>query len=839
MLCQKCVATPSACNSCGTAQNPIKFCFRCGHTIPEPIKCGACKTLLPHDASFCYKCGASQSPEKKEKDDITIQNRATLLKRVPLLSHIDDEGRFKLSSYLTVQSFSDRQIIFNQGDPANGFYLLVDGDAVVTMYDAAIHSNVEVGQLGAGDYFGETALLANTVRTATVSAKGHCRTLFLDKDKFHSLFGNENIAVSFATRRVAISAEQFSQGQSDEVKRPAQPQREMSRQVKTMLIETISSCPLFSDLDLEHKLAIVQSMYAVDLRKGAVAVRQKELGTKLYCVEKGSFEVTIASDNGPTRAVATIGPKQYFGELALMYNAPRAATVTAIEDSVVWVVDRFTVASIAKNIGSNKMEQYMQLLRTVKILAPLTESERRKIAEALDEVSFPRNSLIFAQHSPGDAMYIVTKGNVQIDVDGNQVGLLKPGDYFGELALLNDSTRAASATSLTEVECLKLDRHSFKLLLGPVVQTMLNRATSSYGSDVVYGRRTSAPEVDPNLAARAVAASGMSSSTSSASAPAVRELLKIKKEDLTPIATLGKGSFGHVMLVRDAKGIIYALKGVNKQQIVDTQQQGHILSEKSALEKLNHPFVIRLYATFKTQNKLYFLLEPVLGGELFTFLRKQKYFCEDWARFYAAIVLSVFEYMHRDNIAYRDLKPENLLLDDNGYLKVTDFGFAKQVVGKTWTLCGTPDYLAPEIVASKGHNKAVDYWTLGVLIFEMLAAYPPFYDEDPMRTYSKIVESQYTFPSHFSHAAKSLISKLLVTRPSQRLGCTAEGCTAIKEHEWFKPINFEDLYHSRVKAPYIPPVSSKTDVSNFVNYGNIQEEEIPYKDDGSNWDATF
>jgi protein kinase A len=222
------------------------------------------------------------------------------------------------------------------------------------------------------------------------------------------------------------------------------------------------------------------------------------------------------------------------------------------------------------------------------------------------------------------------------------------------------------------------------------------------------------------------------------------------RKDLKVIGTLGKGSFGHVQLVKHKKsGMTYALKSVSKAQIVETCQQSHIISEKQTMAKLNSPFLIRLYATYKDKNQLYFLLEPSLGGELFTVLRKRKLFSDSVAAFYAASVVLGFEYMHSLDIVYRDLKPENLLLDKNGHLKITDFGFAKVLKGRTWTLCGTPDYLAPEIVQMRGHGKGVDWWTLGILIFEMLASYPPFFDEDPMKTYSKILHNTPKFPGRW------------------------------------------------------------------------------------------
>jgi len=249
---------------------------------------------------------------------------------------------------------------------------------------------------------------------------------------------------------------------------------------------------------------------------------------------------------------------------------------------------------------------------------------------------------------------------------------------------------------------------------------------------------------------------------------------------------------------------------------------------------------VALYATYKNKDRLYFLLEPSLGGELFSVLREKTLFDEDTSRFYAAHIVLAFEYMHSMNYVYRDLKPENLLLDSQGYLKLTDFGFAKDISsGRTWTLCGTPDYLAPEIVAGKGHGKGVDWWTLGIFIYEMLASYPPFYDEDPMKTYAKIMHGSITFPSQNSKEAISLIKKLLYHKPTKRLGVVNGSAKLIKKHAWFKTFSWTDLLDRKLKAPFVPKIKSDADISNFDDYGEDQEEHQHYSDDGSNWDKDF
>merc|ERR1719238_1772115 len=187
------------------------------------------------------------------------------------------------------------------------------------------------------------------------------------------------------------------------------------------------------------------------------------------------------------------------------------------------------------------------------------------------------------------------------------------------------------------------------------------------------------------------------------------------------------------------------------------------------------------------------LFPYVVGGELFSYLRRAGNFPAATTLFYSAEIVSALEYLHSLSIIYRDLKPENLLLDRDGHIKITDFGFAKKVSDRTWTLCGTPEYLAPEIIQSKGHNKAVDWWALGILIYEMLAGYPPFYAENPLGIYEKILAGKVDWPRHLDVKAKDLIKRLLTPDRAKRFGCLKNGADDIQKHKWYKGMDWDML----------------------------------------------
>uniref|UniRef100_A0A7S2FJL0 cAMP-dependent protein kinase n=1 Tax=Florenciella parvula TaxID=236787 RepID=A0A7S2FJL0_9STRA len=289
--------------------------------------------------------------------------------------------------------------------------------------------------------------------------------------------------------------------------------------------------------------------------------------------------------------------------------------------------------------------------------------------------------------------------------------------------------------------------------------------------------------------------------------------------------TLGTGSFGRVKFAtHKIKGSHWAIKMLKKSEVIRLQQVEHMVSEKTILAALSHPFIVTLAGTFQDPRYLYMVLEYVVGGEFFTHLRNAQRLDNNNAKFYAAQVSLIFEYLHSQDFIYRDLKPENLLLDKMGYIKITDFGFAKRVAFKTYTLCGTPEYIAPEVLLNKGHGKGVDWWTLGILMYEMLVGQPPFVDDDPMGIYQQILAGKVNFPRFIDRNAKSLIKKLLVADLTKRFGCLKAGASDIKNHKWYAGLDWSGLLDKELVAPVIPNVQDETDTSNFDPYPDSLEE---------------
>jgi serum/glucocorticoid-regulated kinase 2 len=312
-------------------------------------------------------------------------------------------------------------------------------------------------------------------------------------------------------------------------------------------------------------------------------------------------------------------------------------------------------------------------------------------------------------------------------------------------------------------------------------------------------------------------------------------------DDFDLLRRLGKGAFGEVILAQHKESSkLYAIKVLRKLDIIELGQLEHTKTEQKILTHVNHPFLVGLDFAFQTESRLYFVMEFMKGGELYTLLRRHKRLSEAQAKFYAACVTMGLGHLHNSNFIYRDLKLENILLDDSGYAKLIDFGLAKFIANdkKALTFCGTPEYLSPEVILGKGHNRATDWWSLGVLIYEMVFGLPPFYSQKQNEMFKKIVCDDFVFRSDVAASlpCKDFIKRLLDKNQTTRLGSQMDSME-ILSHPWFFDIDISMLLLKRIVAPFIPEVKNNQWEKNFDNE-TMNEELNVGEDDSSRVDLS-
>jgi len=292
-------------------------------------------------------------------------------------------------------------------------------------------------------------------------------------------------------------------------------------------------------------------------------------------------------------------------------------------------------------------------------------------------------------------------------------------------------------------------------------------------------------------------------------------------DDFHFISVLGRGHFGKVLLAeRKLTTQLAAIKCLKKANILAKDELDSVITERSILRLSNthqHPFLVNLFATFQTASHVCFVMEYTAGGDLLSYIQ-QSAFDEPRARFYAACVTLGIGFLHENNIVYRDLKLDNLLLDDSGYLKIADFGLCKMGVGygdRTSTFCGTPEFVAPEVLTDRDYTNAVDWWGLGVLVYEMLAGEAPFPGHDEEQIFDAIISNDVDYPYTMSISATNMIRKLLQKNPLKRLGAGPNDANDVKKHTFFRHTDWHGMMHKSVPAPFIPSLNSSRDVSHF------------------------
>lgn len=631
-------------------------------------------------------------------------------------------------------------------------------------------------------------------------------------DKYQSVLP-QTITASMRPRKhraQGISAEPQHQRTLQDFNNKSFKKHSKSLSCRELIKQAILDNDFMKNLDMGQIREIVDCMYPVEYEKESIIIKEGDVGSLVYVMEEGKVEV---SKDG--QKLCTMGAGKVFGELAILYNCTRTATVKAQTSCKLWAIDRPCFQSIMMRTGLMRHTEHMEFLRSVPTFKHLPEESLSKIADVLEEAHYNNGEYIIRQGASGDTFYIIAKGRVKVtkkssnNTEEKVIRYLQRGEFFGERALQGEDVRSANivVSDAAGVDCLVIDRESYSQLISNLDD--LKRVYEDEDDKVVF---------EP-------------------------EFLKLKLSDISIVATLGVGGFGRVELVQlnNDNSRTFALKILKKHHIVETRQQEHIMNEKKIMSESRSDFIVRLYRTFKDRKYLYMLLEVCLGGELWTVLRDKGSFDDATTRFYTGCVLEAFAYLHNKGVVYRDLKPENLLLDSQGYVKLVDFGFAKKIgLGrKTWTFCGTPEYVAPEIILNKGHDISGDYWSLGILMFELLTGSPPFSGQDPMKTYNIILKGidAIDFPRKISKNAQNLIKKLCRENPTERLGFGRGGVREIQKHKWFDGFNWDGLKKRSLKPPIVPTINNQVDISNFDSYPD--EDEDPPPDDITGWDKEF
>uniref|UniRef100_A0A8K9X204 cGMP-dependent protein kinase n=1 Tax=Oncorhynchus mykiss TaxID=8022 RepID=A0A8K9X204_ONCMY len=570
---------------------------------------------------------------------------------------------------------------------------------------------------------------------------------------------------------------------------------------KKLINDAIMNNDFLKKLDPQHMREMVDCMYERIYTEGQLVIQEGEPGNFLYVLADGLLEVM---QNG--KLLGEMRPRTAFGELAILYNCKRTATVKAVSQAHIWALDRQTFQSIMMKSTQATQEEYFSFLRSVSLLRDLPEEKLAKIVDCLEIDYFDKGEYIIREGEEGNTFFIIAKGEVCVTqttegcTEPQEIKTLGVGDYFGEKALIRYDLFADLFNHLKMEKKLCFPSSNFNQMVGTYEE--LQAYLKEYVEELSRLEATKLliaviPTHDPF-------------------------------QDLEVIATLGMGGFGRVELVklRD-EDTTFALKCIKKKHIVDTRQQEHIYSEKNILQQTNSHFIVRLFRTFRDDKYVYMLLEVCLGGELWSVLRDMGSFEEQTARFCISCVLEAFDYLHARGIIYRDLKPENLLLDAEGYVKMADFGFAKRIgLGKkTWTFCGTPEYVAPEVIMNKGHDFGADCWSLGILIFELLTGSPPFSGTDPIKIYTMVLHGieKVDFPKRISKRPDDLIRRLC-------------NCLFVTSCRWFQGFNWEGLRRQKLISPLKRELKGPMDHSHFDIFPP-ELEETP--DELSGWDKDF
>jgi cGMP-dependent protein kinase len=512
-----------------------------------------------------------------------------------------------------------------------------------------------------------------------------------------------------------------------------------------------------------------------------MAAPKRARDLRFAMVLNGEVETRLADDDGPAPKIARHSSSSAdgctFGEETLLHRDRRwPLLVRATSDSpvklAIWRSQELDPVLMFDNLDfALEQEDRVRVLKTIFLFQTLAKSQLIRLAGALRTTTMAESQRVFSQ---GDAavthFYIIRTGLVAVDIDGRRKRTLGKGDYFGERALLGNEPRSATVTAVEEGELWMMDKGTFQeIMQGPCLEYLTSRI-------------------------------------------ALQDT-KLEFVDLDFLRVVGRGGFGVVKMVKARRtGTRYALKCMSKRDIVEKGQQETIVSERSVLAEVDHPFMVKYVRSFRTDTRIYFLMELVSGGELLDALDHMGLLTHQQAMFYTGSIVLALEFLHARRIAYLDLKNENCLIDRQGYLKLIDFGIAQRITaGRCHVMKGTPVFMAPEMILGKGYTTVADLWSLGVCLYDFVIGEFPFANgvSNCGEIFKQVVRAELKFPQWSEkeprwEATVSLIRGLLNRDPVRRLGAGFEGSTTLKEHAFFRGLDWDRLLGRELSPPFLP-----------------------------------